>query len=62
MEAYVKSNFAEVYDNKLNKTLGNGSITDEIYKLEIYIINFVYDDYFEISIIKGNKIKITSIM
>lgn len=58
----MKSNFAEIYDNKLNKTIGYGSITDGTYKLEIHIINFVYDDYLEIGIFKGDKINITGIM
>jgi len=62
LEAYVKSNFAEFHDNKLNKLIGYGSVTDSKYKLEIHIINFVYDDYLDLDINKGDKIEVIGIM
>jgi len=62
LEAYVKSNFAEFYDNKLNKLIGYGSITDSKYKLEIHVINFVYDNYLDLGINKGDKIEVIGIM
>jgi len=62
LEAYVKSYFAEFYDNKLNKLIGYGSITDSKFKLEIHIINFVYDDYLDLGINKGDKIEVIGIM
>jgi len=46
LEGYVISNFASVYNNKLNKNIGCGSLTDGIYKLEIHIINFKEDDFY----------------
>jgi len=60
LEGYVKSNFASVYNNKLNKNIGCGSLTDGIYKLEIHIINFKEDDFYveDKEIRKGDKIEV----
>jgi len=58
LEGYVKSNFASVYNNKLNKNIGCGSLTDGIYKLEIHIINFKEDDFYVEDIRKGDKIEV----
>jgi len=58
LEGYVKSNFASIYNNKLNKNIGCGSLTDGIYKLEIHIINFKEDDLFIEDIKKGDKIEV----
>lgn len=46
----------------MNKIIGCGSITDGSYKLEIHIMNFSYDEYLELEIKKGDKVKITGIM
>jgi len=58
LERYVKSNFASIYNNKLNKNIGCGSLTDGIYKLEIHIINFNEDDFYVEDIRKGDKIEV----
>jgi len=58
----VKSNFAEFHDNKLNKLIGYRSVTDNKYKLEIHIINFVYKDYLDLGITEDDKIKVIGIM
>ncbi|XP_026828252.1 uncharacterized protein LOC113562612, partial [Ooceraea biroi] len=62
VEGYIKSNFGEVHDNKLNKLIGYGSITDGTYKLEIHIVNFYIDEYCAMGISKGDKIEITGTM
>jgi len=62
LESYVKSNFAEFHDNKLNKLIGYGSVTDSKYKLEVHIINFIYDDYLNLGINKGDKIEVIGVM
>jgi len=45
LEGYVKTNISSIYNNKLNKKIGCGSITDRTYKLEIHIINFEENNY-----------------
>ncbi|XP_070157973.1 uncharacterized protein [Polyergus mexicanus] len=62
LEEFVKTNFTETHNNKLNKFIGCGSITDDIYKLEVHIINFSYDDFLKLEINKGDKIEIIGIM
>jgi len=58
LKAYIKSNFSELFNNKLNKIIGYGSLTDGTYKLEVHIINFNHEDYFDLDIKKGDKIEI----
>lgn len=58
MEVYIKTNFAEIHDNKLNKYIGYGSVTDGIFKLEVHIINFMTDDYLKHNINKGDKVEV----
>ncbi|XP_070171020.1 uncharacterized protein [Polyergus mexicanus] len=62
LEEFVKTNFTETHNNKLNKFISCGSITDGIYKLEVHIINFSYDDFLKLEINKGDKIEIIGIM
>jgi len=62
LEGYVKSNFASIHNNKLNKVIGCGSLTDGIYKLEVHIVNFNDDDYLAQNIRKGDKIEVTGII
>ncbi|XP_012540302.1 uncharacterized protein LOC105838919 [Monomorium pharaonis] len=62
LRGYIKSNFMEIYDDKLNKLIGCGSITDGTYKLEIHIKDFSYTDYLTRGIEKGDKIKVIGIM
>lgn len=62
LEGYVKTNFSSVHNNKLNKMIGCGSITDGTFKLEIHIVNFIDDDYYELDIRKGDKIEVIGIM
>ncbi|XP_036139526.1 uncharacterized protein LOC118644643 [Monomorium pharaonis] len=62
LEGYVKSNFASIHNSKLNKTIGCGSITDGVYKLEVHIIDFNEDNYHKELIQKGNKIELTGII
>ncbi|XP_071582010.1 uncharacterized protein [Temnothorax nylanderi] len=58
LEGYIKTNFAIIYNNKLNKTIGCGSLTDGEYRLEVHIINFNPDMYNHLNIKKGDKVKI----
>lgn len=62
MEAYIKTNFAEKYDNKLNKTIGYDSVTDNTYKLEIHIVNFIIDDYSKLNINKDDKVEMINVI
>jgi len=62
LEAYIKTNFAEIYDNKLNKTIGYGSVTDGTYKLEIHIVNFIIDNYSKLNINKGDKVEMIGVI
>jgi len=41
------TNFYQVFNNKINKSIDCGSITDGSYKLEIHIMNFINNDYYE---------------
>ncbi|KAM0735786.1 hypothetical protein ACS0PU_009747 [Formica fusca] len=61
LKGYVKTNFLTT-NNKLNKIIGYGSITDGIYKLEVHIMDFTDDDYFVYDIKKGDHIEVTGIM
>ncbi|XP_024877221.1 uncharacterized protein LOC112458045 isoform X2 [Temnothorax curvispinosus] len=58
IDGYIKTNFAPVYNNKLNKSIGCGSLTDGEYKLEIHIMNFNEEIYRNLNLRKGDKIKI----
>lgn len=62
VEGYVKTNFSESFNIKLNKMIGYGSITEGTYKLEIHVLNFKYDDLETIDINKGDKIEVIGIM
>jgi len=62
LEVYIKTNFAEIHDNKLNKYIGNGSVTDETFKLEIHILNFSIDDYFKFNLNKGDIVEVIGII
>lgn len=42
--------------------IGCGSITDGEYKMEVHIINFSHDDYFELDINKGDELEVIGIM
>ncbi|XP_025997520.2 uncharacterized protein LOC113005834 [Solenopsis invicta] len=58
LKAYIKTNFASFYNNKLNKKIGCGSITDGKYKLEIHFLNFNDENYDYLDLKKDDKIKI----
>lgn len=62
MNGYIKTNFYPAFNNKLNKFIGYGSITDGSFKLEIHIMNFSDEDIVELDLKKGDKIEITGIM
>ncbi|XP_071581147.1 uncharacterized protein [Temnothorax nylanderi] len=62
LEGYIKTNFNNIHNSKLNKVIGCGSLTDGIYKLEIHIVNFDDNDYFEMDIHKGDKVEVTGII
>ncbi|XP_029169825.1 uncharacterized protein LOC114939632, partial [Nylanderia fulva] len=62
LEGYIKTNLSSIHNNKLNKIIGCGSLTDGVYKLEVHIVNFVEDDYYEMDIRKGDKIEIIGVM
>jgi len=62
LEGYIKTNMSSIYNNKLNKKIGWGSITDGTYKLEIHIINFEENNYFKIDIHKVDKVEIIGII
>ncbi|XP_036138969.1 uncharacterized protein LOC105839978 [Monomorium pharaonis] len=53
-EGYIKTNFTEMHNNRLNKIIGCGSLTNEKYKIEVHIINFTNEEYstFNIKVIK----------
>jgi len=55
VEEYVKTNFLECFNNKLNKIIGYGSITDGTYKLEVHILDFEDAKYSELEIKKGDN-------
>lgn len=47
---------------KLNKTIGCGSLTNGNFKLEVHIMNFDEDEYYDMGIQKGDKIQVIGIM
>jgi len=51
-----------MHDNKLNKYIGYGSVTDGTFKLEIHILNFSIDDYIKLNLNKGDKVEIISVI
>jgi len=62
LEAYIKTNFTETHNNKLDKIIGCGSITDGIFKVQIHIINFSEEAYYNLNINKGDKIEIIGVL
>ncbi|KAL6419580.1 hypothetical protein ACFW04_012933 [Cataglyphis niger] len=54
LKVYIKTNFA-IHDNKLNKHIDYGSVTDGILKLEVHIINFMTDDYLKHNIVTSDS-------
>ena len=62
LEGYVKTNLYEAFNDKLNKYIGYGSITDGFYKLEIHVKNFSQNEFFEQKLNKGDKIEVIGIM
>jgi len=55
-------NFTETHNNKLNKIIGCGSITDSIFKVQVHIINFSEEAYNYLNINKGDKIEIIGVL
>jgi len=51
-----------MHDNKLNKYIGYGSVTDGTFKLEIHILNFSIDDYFKLNLNKGDKVEVIDVI
>jgi len=49
-------------NNRLNKIIGCGSITDGKFKLEVSILNFDDDEYINLNLNKGDKIEIIGTM
>jgi len=62
LEGYIKTNISSIYNNKLNKKIGCGFITDGTYKSEIHIINSEENNYFKMDIHKGDKVEIIGII
>ncbi|CAL1685166.1 unnamed protein product [Lasius platythorax] len=62
LEAYIKTNFAEIHNNKLNIYIGYGSVTDGTFKLEIHIKNFMTNDYLKLEIKKGDKVEVIGVI
>lgn len=62
LDGYIKTNFFELFNNKLNKIVGCGSLTDGFYKLEVQIMNFSEVHYLELDLKKGDKVEIKGIM
>lgn len=62
VDGYIKSNFAEIFNNKLNKIIGIESITDGLYKLEVHILNFSDEKYDDLNINKGDTCQIKGTM
>jgi len=62
LEAFIKTNFTETHNNKLDKIIGCGSITDGIFKLQVHIINFSEETYYTLNINKGDKIEIKGVL
>ncbi|KAL6421062.1 hypothetical protein ACFW04_013586 [Cataglyphis niger] len=57
-----KQVFVEMHNNRLNKLIGCGSITDGVHKLEMHIINFSYNNYCKLELTKSNKIEVIGYM
>jgi len=53
LEGYIKTNMSSIYNNKLNKKIGCGSITDG---------TFEENNYFKMDIHKGDKVEIIGII
>lgn len=51
-----------MFNNKLNKIIGYGSITDGNFKLEVHILNFNNEEYLNLNLNKGDKIEIIGIL
>lgn len=49
-------------NNRLNKMIGCGSITDGKFKLEVSILNFDDEEYLNLNLNKSDKIEIIGIM
>ncbi|KAL0098957.1 hypothetical protein PUN28_020900 [Cardiocondyla obscurior] len=62
LDGYIKTNFAEIHDPKLNKKIGCGAITDGMYKLEVHILEFSKIEYIKLNINKGNKVQIIGLI
>lgn len=62
VDAYIKSNFGEIFNNRLNKVIGCGSLTDGVYKVEVHILNFSNNNYDELYIKKGDAVQIKGVM
>jgi len=62
LETDIKTNFATIFNTKLNKNIGCGSITDGTYKIEVHIINFSDEEYSKLKLNKGDKIEIIGTM
>jgi len=62
LEAYIKTNFATIFNTKLNRNIGCGSITDGMYKIEAHVTNFSDEEYSTLKINKGDKIEIKGTM
>ncbi|XP_071574402.1 uncharacterized protein [Temnothorax nylanderi] len=60
VEGYIKTNFTSVHHNLLDKMIGCGSITDGEFKLEVHIMNFNEEEYYNLR--KGDKVKVNGIM
>lgn len=50
-----------MFNNKLNKTIGYGSLTDGTFKVEVHIINFTNAE-FDSNIRKGDKVEVVGTM
>lgn len=62
IHGFIKTNFASKHDQKLNKLIGCGAVTDGTFKLEVHIINFNLDAYLDLDLKKGDKIELVGIM
>ncbi|XP_071577714.1 uncharacterized protein [Temnothorax nylanderi] len=58
LKGFLKSNFGAIYNNKLNKKIGCGAITDGNYKIEIHILNFDLNKYLQKKFKRGDKIQV----
>lgn len=62
LEAFIKTNFRTIFNNKLSKNIGCGSITDGTFKMEVHIINFSEEKYKKLKLNKEDKIDIIGTM